>query len=328
MINGGKQVKYGRLKGVQKNVSRIIYGAAMSPLDLQARGDALFDGAYARGINTFDLARSYVASEKYFGEWLEKRGLRDEVVIISKCAHPSMFGRRRVNRQDILNDFERSSRQLKTQYIDIYLLHRDDEIQDVSVAVEVMNELCAAGKIGVFGGSNWSHERIEQANEYAYRKGLLPFTLSSPNFSLAEQVQDPWGGGCVGIGGEGQKGARAWYVKQKMPVIAYSSLARGLFSGKVKSTDRGRVAELLDGAAVRGYCSDRNFECLKRCEEVAAAHGATVAQVALAWLFAQPLEVYAVVGAKSEQRLRENSAALELVLTAEEMCYLSMEGEQ
>lgn len=78
---------------------------------------------------------------------------------------------------------------LGENYIDIYLLHLDDPDVDVAVPVEVMNALHAEGKIGAFGGSNWTHQRIEEANEYAYRRGLIPFTVSSPNFGLADQVQ-------------------------------------------------------------------------------------------------------------------------------------------
>lgn len=77
----------------------------------------------------------------------------------------------------------------RENYIDIYLLCRDDPNVDVAVPVEVLIAMHAEGKIGAFGGSNWTHQRIEEANEYAYRRGLIPFTVSSPNFGLADQVQ-------------------------------------------------------------------------------------------------------------------------------------------
>lgn len=320
-------MKYGSIKNVKIPLSRIVFGCAISPLILEKSGDNIFDAAFRNGITAFDLARNYVASEMHFGQWLEKRGMRDQVVILSKCAHPSLFGRSRVTRRDILNDFSRSARQLRTDHIDIYFLHRDDEKQDVSVSVETMNELYAAGKIGAFGGSNWTHTRIEAANEYAYRRGLVPFTVSSPNFGLAEQVNDPWGGGCVSISGPQNEDAREWYRKHGMPIFAYSSLGRGLFSGKVHGNDREGAEKILDEAAVRGYCSDRNFERLRRCEEVAKAHGATVAQVALAWIFTQGMDVYAVMTATSEERIRANTAALDLTLSANEAAYLDLRRE-
>ena len=85
---------------------------------------------------------------------------------------------------------------MRTDYIDIYLLHRDDPAVPASEIVEIFNAMHREGKIGAFGGSNWTHERIQEANAYAKDHGLIPFTVSSPNFGLADQIADPWGGGC------------------------------------------------------------------------------------------------------------------------------------
>ena len=317
-------MKYGTVAYVGKPVSRIVFGCAISPVVLSKDGNEIFDSAWQAGINTFDLARNYVASEMHFGNWLEKRGVRDRAVILSKCGHPSLFGRARLTKQDILNDFSRSTRQLKTDYIDIYLLHRDDESQDVSVAVEIMNELHAAGKIGAFGGSNWKHTRIEEANEYAYKHGLVPFSVSSPNFGLAEQVNDPWGGCCVSISGVQNASARKWYLDHSIAIFAYSALGRGLFSGKLHSNDLGNLGSVLDQAAQRGYCSEENFERLRRCEIIAERHGATVPQVALAWIFTQGLDVFAVVSATAKERILSNVASLDLQLSSQEAEYLDL----
>ena len=112
--------------------------------------------------------------------------------------------------------------------------------------MEIFNGMHAEGKIGGFGGSNWTHERIEQANEYAYKHNLIPFTVCSPNFGLADQAGDPWAADVSRFGDRKRSKPREWYRKQNMPVVAYSSLAHGLLAGKVKSTDLERVAELLD----------------------------------------------------------------------------------
>ena len=89
---------------------------------------------------------------------------------------------------------------------------------------EDFKKMCDAmheeGNIGAFGASNWTHTRIEEANEYAYKHNLIPFSVSSPNFCLARQVEDPWGGGCVNISGPENQEARAWYEKNQMPVAA------------------------------------------------------------------------------------------------------------
>ena len=154
---------------------------------------------FRSGVNAFDTARVYALSEKSLGDWVYQRGLREQVVLLSKCGHPSVSGEKRINEQEIRRDFAESSQYLKTDFIDIYLLHRDDPEIEAGVAVEILNALYAEGKIGAFGGSNWTHQRIEEANEYAYKHSLVPFSVSSPNFGLADQICDLWGGGCLSI---------------------------------------------------------------------------------------------------------------------------------
>ncbi len=80
--------------------------------------------------------------------------------------------------------------------------------------METFNAMHEEGNIGAFGASNWTHTRIEEANEYAYKHNLIPFSVSSPNFCLARQIEDPWGGGCVNISGPENIEARAWYEKK------------------------------------------------------------------------------------------------------------------
>lgn len=320
-------MKYIQIPYVDKKVSRIIYGTAMQPFMMGRDGSELLDAMYDLGVNTFDMARNYMAAEKSVGMWLEKRGIRDEVVLLSKCAHPSMFGKKRVNETEIRKDFRKSAGYLHTDYIDIYLLHRDDPEVPAGEVVEILNALHAEGKIGAFGGSNWTHERIMEANEYAYKNNLVPFTVSSPNFGLADQQEDPWGGGCVTISGPQNEPARAWYEENQMPVIAYSSLGRGLFSGKMKSSDADRASEFLDDAALKGYGNADNFERLRRCEEIAAAKGKSVPQIAMAWIFCQKLNTLAVVSTSSAARMQTNIDAMDIMLTEEELLYLDLKRE-
>ncbi len=290
-------------------------------------GNALLDEVFALGINSFDLARNYMLSERSMGNWISARGNRDKIVILSKCSHPSLFGRPRITEEDIRKDFIKSLQNLQTDYIDIYLFHRDNENIDVDLAVEMMNALHSEGKIGAFGASNWMHQRIEQANEYAYKHNLIPFSVSSPNFGLARQVDDPWGGGCVTVSGEENADARKWYVKNQMPVIAYSSLGRGFFSGKLTSKTRDNVGSLLDDAAIKGYVSNDNFERLARCEQLAVKYGVNVAQIAMAWIFKSEMNVFAVVSASSAERMKQNIDALSIPLTKTECEYLNLETE-
>lgn len=317
---------YGNIPYVNKKVSRIMMGTAIMPMLYGKECNELLDSVFASSINAFDTARNYAGAEISLGKWIEKRGERDDLVILSKCGHPDGHGKR-VNAKEMRKDFATSSEYLHTDYIDIYLLHRDDTEIPVGTIVEVFNAMHAEGKIGAFGGSNWTHERIAEANEYAYAHNLIPFTVSSPNFGLAHQLQDPWGGGCVTISGEENKAAREWYRKVKLPVVAYSSLGRGLFSGMVKGNDTQKAKEILDGVALKAYDCEENYERLRRCEIIAAKKNCTVAQIAMRWIFEQEMDMYAVVSCHTESQAKDNLSALKLPMTKKEADYLNLESE-
>lgn len=321
-------MQYGQIPYVNKRVSRILFGTAMEPFSTGGDGNELLDAMLAAGVNTFDIARSYANAELSVGRWMESRGNREQVVLLTKCGHPSIFGRKRVNEAEMRKDLEKSCRYLGTDYIDIYLLHRDDPDTDVGEIVEVFNALYAQGKIGAFGGSNWTHQRIAAANEYAYGHNLIPFSVSSPNYGLANQVGDPWGSGCVSISGPANRDARNWYATEQLPVIAYASLGRGLFSGRLKSGEAGeKAACVLDSAAMKGYGYQENFERLRRCEILAAQKGVTVPQIAMAFIFHQKLNAFAVVSTSSPSRMMDNIDAMNLRLTGEELAWLDLEKE-
>lgn len=321
------EMKYVEIPYVEKKVSRILYGTAMTPFMMGGDGNELLDAVYAAGVTTFDTARNYLASEKSLGKWIAEKNMRDKIVLLSKCSHPSMFGKKRVNEQEIRKDFAKSVQYLNTDYIDIYLLHRDDPGVAVGEIVEVLNAMHAEGKIGAFGGSNWTHERIEQANEYAYKYNLIPFSVSSPNFSLAEQIADPWGGGCVTISGPSNKEARRWYEENQMPVIAYASLGRGVFSGKLKGNESEKACEVLDEVAMKGYYCEDNMERLRRCERVAEMKRCSVPQIAMAWVYNQKMNTFAVVSTSNPKRMEENIEALSISLSENELLYLNLESE-
>lgn len=333
-------MKYSKINGLDKNISKIVFGTATPKLFAAVAKDAgetekkaafeLLDDTYAAGVNAFDCAAHY--GEKIMGEWMEARGVRDNCVIITKCAHPNEY-RHRVTDFDILSDAHDSLKKLKIDCIDIYMLHRDNEEVPVGQIIDVMNRLQDEGKIKVFGASNWTHQRIEEANEYAQKHNLSAFSASSPNFGLAEQIADPWlcdahfGNGCVTISGPENADARAWYAEKNMPVFAYSSLARGLFSGAFKSSEPEKAKEIMDNPGIIGYFSENNIERLRRCEILAEEKGVSVAQVALAWIYNQKFDVYALSSPVTKEQLSANIKAMEIELTDTEVNWLNLGRE-
>ena len=308
------------LKGSAKQISPIVLGTMIVGLKNYEESKALLDDALALGINALDIALVYGGgdSERAVGQWMEERGNREEVFIITKGAHPNR-DRARVTPYDITSDLMDSLARLKTSYIDLYFLHRDDVSKPVGPIMDILNEHHKAGLIRAFGGSNWTHGRIAEANAYAAENGLVPMTASSPNYGLCEQVDDPWGPGCVTISGPNEEAGRRFYREQDMPVFAYSSLGRGMLSGRV---NRENYRELLDNAALKAYAHEVNFKRLDRARSLAEQKGVTVPQIALGYILNQSFQVFPIVGAASKKELGEAVAAADMTLSLEECRWL------
>lgn len=320
---------YGEVAGLSKPVARVIQGTTMIGSDLNdAESFALLDQIYEAGGNTLDTAHVYSSgnSERVIGKWLQAHGLREKMVIITKgCAHSD--DRRRMTPFDLTADLHDSLARLKTDYIDLYLLHRDDSDIPFEAIVDALNEHQQAGRIHAFGASNWSHPRIEVANAYAKANGLKSFVASSPQYSLAESHTEPWPL-CLSISGESSNEARSWYAKNNMAVMAWSPLASGFFSGKFRRDNLNSFGvREWDEVVIRTYAKESNFQRLERAEQLAKEKGVTAAQIALAFVMNQPMNMYAVVGPHGIQKFKENIAAAKLKLTPQEMDWLDLKRE-
>ena len=314
--------EYGEIEGVGKKISRIFLGTAISPFLDGKEADVLLDQMYALGINAFDSARGYGLSESVLGRWVKHRKNREEVVLLTKCGNATPTGTVHIDRAVMTNELKRSLSELRTDHVDILLLHRDDVNTSIAEYLETFNDFVREGIIKSFGVSNWTVERIQEANAYAAEHGLCPFSISSPNFGLAEQVNDPWGGNCVTISGQGNKEVRDWYSQTNMPVLAYSALGRGFFSGRFEAGDYETAMSVLDAYAQKGYLYPVNMERLERCRMLAEKHKCSVAQIAMSYIFSHSMNVFAVVSTTSPERMRLNIESSKLKLGEEEVIFL------
>lgn len=319
-----EKMAYRKIPHVNKPVSRIVFGTGIKSMWNNEDKFELLDAVYAAGINTFDTAAVYGDAEASFGRWLKTRNLRKEVVILTKGANPNQY-RNRVTEYDIMSDIEDSFVKLQTDYIDIYLLHRDDPSVPVESIVELLNKLHEQGCIGAFGGSNWTLERMIAANDYAEKHGLIPFSINSPSYGLMEFLNDPWGGS-VTISGSDNANFRSWLREKNISVFAYSSLGRGFLSGRLKSTDTDpEKARSIVGAAYDEYGFTVNYEKLARVESLAKEKGVTVPQIGFAWLMQQELDVFGVTSPGTPSHIAETVDALNLVLSDRELKWLNKE---
>ncbi len=343
-------MKTKRLEFLKRDVSGIILGTM--PLfsgDMKEHFSHL-DMAKEEGINFLDTAIGYGGAEISIGKWMNARNNRKDIVLITKGCHPGPNGKR-VNAKDLTEDLNRSLERLETSYIDIYLLHRDDLDLPVGPIVEALNEHFAAGRIKSFGGSNWTHKRIQEANDYAEAHGLEPFRASSPSYSLAEQAEEAWAPGTVTISGLTEQTARDWYAANQMPVLAYSSLARGFFSGMVtrerweaekdhimspgilfsgkatkdQLTGRG---ETIDPICAKAYCVENNFKRLDRAAELAKEKDCTIAQIALAFIINSPMNVFPISGVANRTELQSSINAANILLNEKEHSWLDLKTDK
>jgi aryl-alcohol dehydrogenase-like predicted oxidoreductase len=320
-------MEYGHVQAVDKPVSRLVQGTMMLSSRELEQSFALLDAVYALGCNTFDTAHVYGGGdcERTMGQWVNERKLREKVVIIGKGAHHNQ-DRKRVTPFDITSDIHDSLARFKFSYIDLYLLHRDDPTVPVGPIVEALNEHKRAGRIRAFGGSNWTHERIHEANEYATAHGLTPFAASSPNFSLAEQVKEPWAD-CVTISGPQNAAAREWYAQQRIPLFTWSSLAGGFFSGRFERDNVAGFDSYMDKLVVDCYCYPQNFERLDRVKKLANEMNLSIPQVALAYVLNQPSNIFALVGCRTREEFVTNANALDTKLTPQQLAWLDLKED-
>lgn len=303
-----------RIQGCEKPVSRLMKGTDYFFHNTYEKAAANLDAFLAIGGNSLDTAHIYCGgeSEEVIGRYMQERGNREQMVILTKGAHHDRTGPR-VNREAIRSDLETSLKRLQTDYIDLYGLHRDDPAVPAGEVIEILNEHVKSGAVKAIGVSNWTWQRIKEANEYAAANGLVGFTFSSPNLSLAK-ANEPFWSGCVSADAE----TCAWHEEQQFPLLSWSSQARGFFTGRF-------TPEVRDNAdLVRVFYSDDNWERLERAKQLAAQKGVSAIQIALAYVLNQPFPTCALIGAQTAEELHSCDAGSQIKLTREELDWLDL----
>ena len=322
-------MRYETIPGIDKPLSALTYGTPFSAVRGETRTEAFrsYDLAWEAGFRTFDTAHSYGAGEETLGAWLQDRGRRSEAVLLDKGCNPGQNGSPDVfSARTIREQLEESLRRLRTDHVELYILHRDDPTRPVDEIVEELDRLKREGKVLRFGGSNWTLERVQAANAYAEAHGLEGFTAVSPAYSLAVFMRDPWGGS-VALSGPAQQPYRDWLAETGTPVFCYSSLGRGYLSGKFRTDGEKAIEDCIASAPIREYDAPENRARLARAERLAREKGRTVPQICLAWLLKQPQRLFPIVAPTSEKHIQDNVAALDVALTDQE-CRWLLEGEE
>lgn len=281
-----------------------------------AAASLTLDAFYEAGGNIFDTAHIYNRgmTEEIFGDWQKSRAVpREDIIVIGKGAHSPLCYPDQISKQ-LTESLER----LKTDYVDVYFMHRDNPEIPVGEFVDALDQEIKAGRIrGIYGGSNWTRERMDEAIDYARHAGKTAPAALSNNFALAEMMDPIWPG-CVAASDDVWK---TWLSQKQIPNFAWSSQGRGFF------TDRAGRDRFDDKEIVRVWYSQKNFERRDRAIALASRHGRSPIHIALAYVLAQPFPIIPLIGPRNLTEHEDSLSALGLTLTAAEVRWLE-QGEQ
>lgn len=281
----------------------------------EARSFELLDAFVDGGGNLIDTADVYSAwvpgnhggeSETIIGKWLKKSGKRDRVLLATKVAkwaeHPGL------SPMNIHAAVEGSLQRLQTDHIDLYFAHEDDASVPMHETLGEFGRLIEQGKVRAIGASNFNADRLADALAISKEHSLPRYECLQPEYNLVARA---------GYEAELEPLAR----KEGLGVVCYYALASGFLSGKYRST-ADFAKSIARGGAAKRYLNPQGLRVLEALDAVAAAHRATPAQVALAWLIARPGVTAPIVSATSMEQLRELLGALPLELSAADIAQL------
>ena len=301
------------LPKINKIGSRLAIGCDNQTSDLHAF--TMFDHFYGSGGRIFDTAYIYNhgKGDKYLGDWINSRGVANDVIIIGKAAHTPQCEPQFI-RPQILESLDR----LKLSKIDIFCLHRDNKDVPVDEFVHALSEIRDEGLIDVLGASNWELDRFSEARNIALKNKIEPFSALSNNFSLAEMIKPVWPG-CVGV----NKEFLEYLIKEKILLFPWSSQARGFFIKKKELISNNHFSNPTLDEEMRVWHYSKNLKRRDKCFELAEKRGLEPIQIALAYVLHQSDLIFPLIGPRTLVETNSSIEASKVELTAKELQELS-----
>jgi aryl-alcohol dehydrogenase-like predicted oxidoreductase len=306
-----KQADKRKLGNSGLEIAPLVFGGNVFGWTVNEAGASeLLDHFVDAGFNMVDTADVYSnwipgnhggESETIIGKWLKQSGKRDQVLIATKVGLDMGNGRKGLTTKHILRSADESLARLQTDYIDLYQSHTEDNETPQEETLEAYAELIEAGKVRAIGASNFKADTLRAALEISQQKRLPRYESLQPLYNLYDRAEF-----------EGELEAACY--ESNLGVIPYFSLASGFLTGKYRSEKD--TANRSRGARVQKYLNPRGFRILAALDEVASQYSATLAQISLAWLLAQPGITAPIASATSVKQLDELLGATRVNLDA------------
>ena len=282
------------------------------------RADRLLDYFVDMGGNVIDTARIYGlpdigASEATLGGWLHRRGRRSDIVLMTKGGHPEVSSMHvsRMSRRDMELDLAASLRALRTDYVDIYFYHRDDEDQSVGELLECMEDFRRAGHIRFYACSNWSTRRMREADAYARAHGLTGFVGNECLYNLGSSGAGPMHDDTLVRADADMLAYHQGGTHNTM--MPYSGLCKGFFH-RLESSPSVQDARLTGSP----YHTPANLRLAGRVALLREKYAATTSQVLAGFFFTSAVPMLPLFGCSSESHLAELLAAVDIPFTAQD----------
>lgn len=318
-------MQYKTLKNTDLNLSTHIMGTDNfgSGLTIE-QSSLLMDRYFELGGNVLDTARLYGcwvegkdgASEETIGAYLHERKCRNHVIISTKCAHHDLAtNKKRLSREEIRFDVEKSLNVLKINEIDLLWLHRDDTSRYVEEIIDTLDELVREGKVRYIGTSNWRAARIQEANAYAKKCGKASFCASQVQMSLAQENPESAANDPTIVHMDDEE--YTFFRVQNFPIFAFSSQGNGFF----KKMDEGGVDQLI-GKSNNRYYNEANLEYYKRAKKLAEGKDVSITAVILSYLLSLPSDVFPILGCKNIPQLDDSMKDCDLRLSNLELNFI------
>ncbi|MCI8465574.1 MAG: aldo/keto reductase [Lachnospiraceae bacterium] len=280
-------------------------------------GDRLLETYLEAGGNIIDTAHVYsdwvpgeiARSERVLGDWIRRRGRRDDFILMTKGAHPRFESMTtgRLSKEEVTSDLDSSLEKLGVDYVDVYFYHRDDESRTVEELIETMEDFRRAGKIRYYACSNWSTARMKEADAYCEKKGYRGFVANQAMYNIGVKYMGTYPDATMVICDQEMLD---YHKNSKNLLIPYMGICGGFFHALAK---KGQEA-MKDNC----FCTEGNLRVAEDLSKLCSEKGWSMTQALLGFIATREFAMVPLAAASNEKQMADLTATLQTEFSAKD----------